>query len=111
MIIKSENLRNDTADRVSVCEMLMSVPLVSVLKRSDCVGCRSNSNKTDHFNAVILHRDHCMNHLQILENNKEIKVCLNVLFSNGACSFMHMLLGKCHHFFLISLKSGLTYCS
>ena len=73
MIIKSENLRNDTADRVSVCEMLMSVPLVSVLKRSDCVGCRSNSNKTDHFNAVLLHRDHCINHLQIWKIIKRLK--------------------------------------
>ena len=97
----------------SVKRTLGSVPLFSVLKRLDCIGCRSISTKTDHLSAVLTasHRPLYTEPFAHLENNKKIKVCLKVLFSNGACSFMHMLLGKCHHFFLISLKSGLTYCS
>ena len=94
----------------SVKRTLGSVPWVSVLKRLDCIGCRSNSTKTDHFSAVLTASQRPLyKPFAPLENNKKIKVCLKVLFSNGACSFMHMLLGKCHHFF-ISLKSGLTYC-
>ena len=107
------NTKNHTFSDTSVKRTLGSVPLFSVLKRLDCIGCRSISTKTDHLSAVLTasHRPLYTEPFAHLENNKKIKVCLKVLFSNGACSFMHMLLGKCHHFFLISLKSGLTYCS
>ena len=57
----------------TVKRTLSSVPLVSVLKRSDCIGCRSNSTKTDRFNAVLLHKDHCINHLHISEIMKRLK--------------------------------------
>ena len=66
---------------------------------------RSNSTKTDHFNAVLTASQRPLyKPFAHLGDNKKIKVCLKVLFSNGACSFMHMLLGKFHHFFYLLEK-------
>ena len=73
----------------SVKRTLGSVPLVSVLKRFDCIGCRSNSTKTDHFNAFLTaSRRPMYKPFTHLGNNKKFKVCLKVPFSNGACSLI-----------------------
>ena len=81
------NTKNHTFSDTSVKRTLGSVPLFSVLKRLDCIGCRSISTKTDHLSAVLTasHRPLYTEPFAHLENNKKIKVCLKVLFSNGAC--------------------------